>query len=137
MNSTPPVRRSSAVERIFESIMVRLGKASLLVVEGRRSGTPRSATLMPIEIDGTRYLLATLGLSEWSKNLRAAGRGILRRGGRVEEIRAVEVQGTEHELVVAEFRRTRPSFVKKQYNRLPDSANHPAFRAELVGGGPA
>lgn len=131
MNST------AAAERIVQSLMVRLGKASLLVVEGRRTGTPRAATLMPIEVNGRRYLLATLGLSEWSKNLRAAGRGVIRRGSSVEEIRAVEVQGTEHELVVAEFRRTRPSFVKKQYDRLPDPANHPAFRVEPAGGGPA
>jgi len=132
MNTTASIPRSSAAERIIQRVMVRLGKASLLIVEGRRTGTPRAATLMPIEIDGTRYLLATLGLSEWSRNLRAAGRGVLRRGGRVEEIRAIEVQGKEHELVVAEFRRTRPSFVKKQYDRLPDPANHPAFRVEPV-----
>jgi deazaflavin-dependent oxidoreductase (nitroreductase family) len=134
MEPKATVRRGSAAERLFQSMMVRLGMASLLVVPGRRTGTPRAATVMPIEIDGRRYLLSTLGLSEWSRNLRAAGRGVLRRGGRVEEIQAVEVQGVEHELVVAEFHRTRPSFVKKQYDRLPDPANHPAFRLEPIGG---
>jgi deazaflavin-dependent oxidoreductase (nitroreductase family) len=134
MNSTTSVPRSSAAERLFGSIMVRLGMASCLVVEGRRTGRPRTTTVMPIEIDGNRYVLATLGLSEWSKNLRAAGRGVLRRRGRVEEFRAVEVLGKEHELVVAEFRRTRPSFVRKQYDRLPEPANHPAFRLEPAGG---
>jgi hypothetical protein len=44
-----------------------------------------------LEQEGHRYLLAAYGVTEWSRNLRAAGIGCLSRGGRVEEFTATEV----------------------------------------------
>jgi len=46
---------------------------------GRRTGTPRQVTFFPVDVDGTWYLLSQYGVTDWVRNLRAAGRGELRR----------------------------------------------------------
>jgi hypothetical protein len=44
-----------------------------LSVRGRKSGKSYSAPVNLLELDGTRYLLAPRGTTQWVRNLRAAG----------------------------------------------------------------
>ena len=44
-----------------------------------------------LDLDGTHYLVAPRGTTEWVRNLRAAGEGELRLGRRVEAFRAEEL----------------------------------------------
>jgi len=83
---------------IFNRIIVRLlrvgvpmGPMILLTVRGRTSGQPRTTPVGLFEQDGHRWLLATFGETNWTRNLRAAGEGILTRGRRREAIAAVEL----------------------------------------------
>jgi deazaflavin-dependent oxidoreductase (nitroreductase family) len=63
----------------------------VLYVRGRKSGELRSNPVNPLTVDGTRYLVAPRGNTQWVRNLRAAGEGELRIGRRVEPFSATEI----------------------------------------------
>lgn len=64
----------------------------ILQVRGRRSGTVRETPVNLLEIDGTHYLVAPRGETQWVRNLRAAeGAGALRLGRTVAPFTAEEV----------------------------------------------
>src|SRR5258708_479806 len=63
----------------------------VLAVRGRTSGEWRTTPVNLLSIDGTRYLVAPRGHTQWVRNLRDAGGGELRIGRRVEPFTAVEL----------------------------------------------
>ncbi|MDP9468976.1 MAG: deazaflavin-dependent nitroreductase, partial [Chloroflexota bacterium] len=89
-------------------------------------------TLSPVEVDGTWYLLSFGGVTDWARNLRAAGRGELRRKGRTQAFTAIEVDGDERDRVIATFTARTPRPFRRDYGQLPDAADHPAFRMEAI-----
>lgn len=62
-----------------------------LRVRGRKSGEWRSTPVNLLTVDGQRYLVAPRGVTQWVRNLRAAGGGELRVGRRVEAFHADEL----------------------------------------------
>lgn len=64
----------------------------VLEVTGRSSGEVRSTVVNLLTVDGTRYLVAPRGETQWVRNLRAAGHGTLRVGRRVEPFAATELE---------------------------------------------
>lgn len=119
--------------RVIGGRMARLFKpevVSLLSVPGRTTGTWHSTPVAILEYGGREYLLSAYGDTEWSRNLRAAGRGRLARRGRVEHFTAVEVPGTELPALVEVYQRQfgRLPNVARTFRALPDPADHPAFR---------
>jgi deazaflavin-dependent oxidoreductase (nitroreductase family) len=105
-------------------------RVATLLVRGRRSGQWRTVPVVVLEHQGQRYLLTPFGDTDWSRNLRAAGGGRLRRGRRVEHFTAVAVppqqRGPLIEVYVRRFGRT-PG-VKAGFGQLADPADHPTFR---------
>src|SRR6185437_6953660 len=63
----------------------------VLEVSGRSSGQPRRTPVNLLSIDGTRYLVAPRGETQWVRNLRAAGEGHLLLGRRREPFAAEEI----------------------------------------------
>jgi deazaflavin-dependent oxidoreductase (nitroreductase family) len=63
----------------------------VLEVRGRSSGEPRRTPVNLLSLDGTRYLVAPRGETQWVRNLRAAGEGRLLLGRRSEPFRAQEI----------------------------------------------
>jgi len=64
----------------------------VLFVKGRTSGEWRSTPVNPLRLpDGTRYLVAPRGNTQWVRNLRAVGTGELRLGRKVEPFTATEI----------------------------------------------
>ncbi|HXM86666.1 MAG TPA: nitroreductase family deazaflavin-dependent oxidoreductase [Solirubrobacteraceae bacterium] len=63
----------------------------ILEVRGRSSGEPRRTPVNLLAIDGTRYLVAPRGETQWVRNLRAAGGGRLLLGRRGESFSAQEL----------------------------------------------
>ena len=65
----------------------------LLTVPGRKTGLPRTALVDLYERDGRRFLVSTHGedKAQWVHNLRAAAKGTLTRGRRIQEFTAVEL----------------------------------------------
>lgn len=63
----------------------------MLRVRGRTSGQWRANPVNVLTVDGTRYLVAPRGVTDWVRNLRAAGTGELVVGSRVEAFAATEL----------------------------------------------
>ena len=72
------------------------------------------------------------GVSQWVRNLRAAGSGQLRHTGNTEPVRAVEVDGAERERVIGEFVRRTPKLFRRDFDRRPGAVDHPTFRLEPI-----
>ena len=84
--------------RVFNPAVARLTRWGLslkgsrvLEVRGRTSGEVRATVVNLLTLDGVRYLVAPRGETQWVRNLRAAGEGVLRVGRRREEFTAVEL----------------------------------------------
>ena len=99
MNATSPryVKPKKASNFFNEAVgrLTRLGisvyGSRVLYVRGRKSGEWRSNPVNPLTVDGTRYLVAPRGNTQWVRNMRAAGGGELRIGRKVEPFTATEV----------------------------------------------
>ena len=118
--------------RVFGRLLRRAGLTAVLEVPGRRTGKPVRATLAPWEVDGTRYLMSQYGLTDWVLNLRAAGGGQLHYKDRTETFRAIEVEGEERDRVIGAFRAKADRFLNRDFDRLPDAADHPTFRVSPI-----
>ena len=118
--------------RVFGRLLRRAGLTAVLEVPGRRSGKPVRATLAPWEVDGTRYLMSQYGPTDWVRNLRAAGGGQLHYKDRTETFRAIEIEGEERDRVIGAFRAKADKFLNRDFDRLPDAADHPTFRVSPI-----
>jgi deazaflavin-dependent oxidoreductase (nitroreductase family) len=127
-----PSRRLALIRKLLRPIWLRVGLAAVLEVPGRRTGTPLQVSLIPWKVDGTWYLMSQYGVADWVRNLRAAGRGMLRRKGHSETFIAIEVDGDERERVIAAFNARTPKAFKTDFDRRPDAVDHPSFRVEPV-----
>jgi deazaflavin-dependent oxidoreductase (nitroreductase family) len=66
-----------------------------LRVRGRTSGEWRTNPVNLLTVDGTQYLVAPRGITQWVKNLRVAGEGELRVGKKVERFTAAELSDAD------------------------------------------
>ena len=86
-------------DKIFNrtmSLASKLGisvlNSRLLAVRGRKSGEWRTTTVnLMVREDGTRFLVAPRGNTQWVRNIRVAGGGELRLGRKVEPFTVTEV----------------------------------------------
>jgi len=72
----------------------------VLAVRGRKSGQTRTTVINLFTYEGSQYLLAPRGHTEWVRNLRAAGEGDLRLGRRVEHFTPVEIADADKEPLI-------------------------------------
>jgi deazaflavin-dependent oxidoreductase (nitroreductase family) len=70
---------------------VSIAGSRRLTVRGRKSGKPHTVPVNPLEMDGTTYLVAPRGHTQWVRNLRAAGEGELHHGRRTTPFRGEEI----------------------------------------------
>lgn len=77
------------------AVLTRLGisvyGSRVLEVRGRKSGEWRQTPVNLLRFEGSTYLVAPRGQTQWVKNLRAAGDGRLRLGSGTQSFRAVEL----------------------------------------------
>ena len=125
----PPFMQRHVGNRIaplFQPAMI-----SKLSVPGRRTGVWQTTPVAVLELDGERYLVSYRGESDWSRNLRVAGRGRLsRKGHPAEEITVVEVPVEQRPPLLEVYgeRFGKMPTVGKVLKQLPDPADHPIFR---------
>jgi deazaflavin-dependent oxidoreductase (nitroreductase family) len=107
----------------------------LLSVRGRKSGAVHVTPVTLVGEGDRRWLVAPYGEVGWVKNLRAAGRGQLRKGSHVEEIAVRELAAPEGAPVLKRYLQAVP-MVKPYFRAKPDSPvkefegeaqQHPAF----------
>jgi deazaflavin-dependent oxidoreductase (nitroreductase family) len=70
---------------------VSVAGSRVLEVRGRKTGQPRRNPVNLLTLEGTRYLVAPRGHTQWVRNLRAQGEGRLLLGRRAENFTASEV----------------------------------------------
>lgn len=70
---TPFVRANNTAMSALLRWGARMGSFALLTVRGRKSGRPIQTPVALFEHAGQRYLIASYGLVNWVRNLRAAG----------------------------------------------------------------
>jgi deazaflavin-dependent oxidoreductase (nitroreductase family) len=113
----------------------------ILEVEGRKSGEPRRTPVNVLTLDGSRYLVAPRGHTQWVRNIRAAGgEGVLILGRRREHIHLAEVADAGKENIFRAYLRRWKWEVGQFFGGVgPDSASeelariapdHPVFRVE-------
>jgi deazaflavin-dependent oxidoreductase (nitroreductase family) len=101
-----------------------------LSVPGRVTGQVRTTPIVVLEHDGERYLVAPYGDTDWTLNLRTAGRGQLHQQGATEDIAVDEVPPDQRPPLIAAYeqRYGKAPRVRASFEQLPDPADHPTFR---------
>jgi deazaflavin-dependent oxidoreductase (nitroreductase family) len=77
--------------KALTKIGVSFWGSRILEVRGRKSGEWRSVPVNLLNLDGADYLVAPRGETQWVRNMRVAGGGRLRVGGRVTEFAVEEL----------------------------------------------
>ncbi|WP_236789858.1 nitroreductase family deazaflavin-dependent oxidoreductase [Amycolatopsis sp. GM8] len=75
----------------------------VLYVRGRKSGELRSNPVNLLTYQGEQYLVAPRGVTQWVRNLRAAGEGELRVGRRVQRFEPAELADDDKPAVLREY----------------------------------
>lgn len=107
MRTEQRYRAPSRLARLGGRLMINLAQlgigvygARVLEVRGRTSGEPRRTVVNPLRHEGTEYLVAPRGVTQWVRNLRAAGTGELRLGRRRRAFQASELEDHEERIRV-------------------------------------
>ncbi|HEX2741410.1 MAG TPA: alpha/beta fold hydrolase [Rubrobacter sp.] len=108
---------------------VVLGTMRLLSVPGRKSGKMRTTPVSPLTVEGERYIVGGLESSDWVKNARVAGWGILARGRKEEKVSLVELPVEERASILREFPRRVPHGVQFFHQVYGVSADPEEFAA--------
>jgi hypothetical protein len=101
----------------------------VLSVPGRKTGKLYSTPVSPLTVDGLRYIVGFE--TSWVKNARAAGWGILTRGGQKERVALVELPVEERPPILREFPRQVPHGVQF-FERLLGLSNDPEAFAQAA-----
>src|SRR5450756_694001 len=64
------LRPPAFTRRVVNPLVARFqtGGVATLTVSGRRTGRARTVPVIPIEVDGIRYLVSPYGESQWVRN---------------------------------------------------------------------
>jgi hypothetical protein len=90
------------------ALLARRGLAASRMVElevvGRRSGRTVTLPLVPVPLDGERYLVCMLGPgANWVRNVEAAGGSAVLRSGRAEPVRLVDVPVAQRAPIIRRY----------------------------------
>jgi deazaflavin-dependent oxidoreductase (nitroreductase family) len=109
----------------------------LLTVPGRKTGTPRTTPVAPLEDGEGRWLVAAYGPVSWVHNARAAGRVGLQRGRTTESLTITELEPAQAAPVLKRYLAEHPRTVGAYFDAGKDStladfeaaaARHPVFK---------
>ena len=141
------VRPGWFTNHVFNPLVALLTRAGLSVwgsrelrVRGRASGEWRTTPVNLLTFETDRYLVAARGVTQWVRNLRAAGEGELRVGRRTEAFRATELSDGEKPPVLRAYLKRWKMEVGAFFNGVSAdssdddlrriSPDHPVFRIE-------
>ena len=124
----------------FTRLGISVWGSRVLEVRGRKTGQPRRTPVNMLTLDGTRYLVAPRGHTQWVRNLRAAGDGALLLGRRREPFTASEISDAEKEPILRAYLERWKWEVGQFFDGVDANAsskelqriapNHPIFRIE-------
>lgn len=92
-----PPRSLKVMNKVFVWMQRRgrvVGTIRVLTVRGRKSGKPQTTPVSPLTVEGQTYVTGHHE-SDWVRNARAAGEGVLAEGKRSRPVKLIELP--EHE----------------------------------------
>lgn len=124
------------------AVCTRLGisvwGSRVLRVRGRKSGEWRSSPVNLLTYQGTQYLVAPRGHTQWVRNIRVSPDGELQLGNRIERFRAVEIPDDEKVPLLRHYLKRWKFEVGMFFGGVSDSSpdselrriapDHPVFR---------
>jgi deazaflavin-dependent oxidoreductase (nitroreductase family) len=99
-----------------------------LEVARRNAVDPQRVPVIPLEFDGSLFVVSTRGESDWVKNVRAAGIVRLGQRGNFETYDATEVPEDERADILKAYRKKAGREVNGYWKRLPGDPDHPTFK---------
>ncbi len=108
-----------------------------LEVRGRKTGRPRVTAVTWVEVEGQRYLVSPRGMSEWVRNVRAAGGDAIIRHGAPVHVRLEEIPSDRRAPVLRAYLRKTKRATQSLFGLRPDAPleefaaiaeRHPVFR---------
>jgi deazaflavin-dependent oxidoreductase (nitroreductase family) len=99
-----------------------------LEVARRNDVEPQRVPVIPLEQDGSLFVVSTRGEADWVKNVRAAGIVRLGQKGKFVKYAATEVPPDERSGIVTAYRKKAGREVDRYWKKLPEDADHPTFR---------
>src|SRR5450759_3871393 len=99
-----------------------------LEVARRNAVDPQRVPVIPVEHDGSLFVVSTRGESDWVKNVRAAGIVRVGQKGNFETYAATEVPADERAGIVRAYRKKTGREVNGYWRKLPPDADHPTFK---------
>src|SRR6266568_3315253 len=126
---------------VFTRLGVSVWGSRVLRVRGRKSGAWRSSPVNLLTYQGSRYLVAPRGNTQWVRNIRVSKEGELVLGRRGEKFRPVEIPDEEKLPILRDYlRRWKFEGVGMFFDGVgPDSPeselrriapDHPVFRVD-------
>ena len=109
--------------KIFNPFAMVIGMGERLTVTKRHSKRPQQIPVIPVDVDGTRYVVSTRGESQWVKNLRADPNATLGSTSYV----AREVPEQDRRPILDAYRQKAGRSVEGYFRTLPREADHPVF----------
>ena len=112
----------------FNRLGMSFGTWYILSIPGRKTGKMRNTPVSVLHINGQRYVVTGFE-TNWVKNARQSGKGILARGRKKEHVTLVELPIEERPPILREFPRQVPHGVPYFEKMLNIPANPAALAA--------
>jgi len=125
----------------FNRLGLSFGTWYILSIPGRKTGKLRSTPVSVLHINGQRYVVTGFE-TNWVKNARKVGKGMLSRGRKKEQVALLELPVAERPPILREFPRQVPHGVQyfEKFLNIPAdpealaaAARHcPVFRLDVL-----
>jgi deazaflavin-dependent oxidoreductase (nitroreductase family) len=103
-----------------------------LSVRGRKSGAMHSVPVSPLDLDGARYLVAPRGTTQWVRNIRRSGEGVLQLGRKKQRITVHEVADDAKAPILRAYLKVWKSEMEKFFEGVGPDSSEEQIRAEAV-----
>ena len=123
--------KPSAIEtKIFNKLAMHstLWDVHTLEVARRNAVDPQRVPVVPVEYDGSLFVVSARGESDWVKNVRTAGIVRVGQKGKFETYAATEVPADERSGIVTAYRKKTGREVNTYWKKLPLDSEHPTFK---------
>ena len=126
--------KPSATTKIFNILANSLAMRSTLwdvhtlEVARRNAVDPQRIPVIPLQHNGSLFIVSTRGESDWVKNARAAGVVRLGQKGSPVTYAATEVPADERSDIITAYRKKAGREVNGYWKKLPGDADHPTFK---------
>jgi deazaflavin-dependent oxidoreductase (nitroreductase family) len=123
---TPAAR----ITKIFNKLAMHstLWDVHTLEVARRNAVDPQRVPVIPLQHDGSLFVVSTRGESDWVKNVRAAGKVRLGQKGQFETYAATEVPAEGRTDILKAYRKKAGREVNGYFKKLPGPPAHPTFK---------